>query len=392
MEKFRHITQQTYKAKKSSFIEKQFSQYISKNEHIAVAVSWWPDSMFLSFELYNFFVQKKYNLKNITFVHLNHNVRSESILELRNIKQRFKWTQILTFTRKKTKKATENDLRKRRYKTFLDIMKKQNINKIFLGHHFDDRVETSILNLIRWCWEDGFMSIKQLEFHYLLQWKTVVRPLINIRKSQILKLCETQKIPYVQDITNQDSSISQRNFLRNEILPNLFSQKWFEQLFKKRYKKYDSQSLENLLQPITKNPKRKTKSAYCLSKRREELTSQDLLRIFKQLHASSGVTRDTLKDFIWFIKTGSKWWKYIQWVVIMISHNKVYFFVAKPLFWQKPLDKVSKIDTYYYKWKTWNKYCIAQKIPVFWRNFIPVKIQWNKILSRDKKRRKSIIY
>lgn len=119
-----NITQQTYQEKIFSSLEKQFSQYISPEDHIVVAVSGGPDSMFLSVALYNFFLQQKYNLNHLTFIHLNHNVRSESLEESKLIKQRFQGTQLEIITRPKTLKATENDLRKRRYQAFLDVMTK----------------------------------------------------------------------------------------------------------------------------------------------------------------------------------------------------------------------------------------------------------------------------
>lgn len=404
MKNTRNIIHQKYNNKVFSSLEKVFSQHISKDDIVAVAVSGGPDSMFLSCSLYNFFINQKYNIKNLIFIHLNHGVRSESIEEAKAIKQRFKWTSLEIITRPKTSKATENDLRKRRYQTFLDTMTKYWANKIFLGHHFDDRVETSLLNLLRWCWVDGFIGIKPMESHHLLNGKIAIRPLLSIRKTEILNLCETQNIPYVQDKTNQDSSVSQRNYIRNEILPKLFLQKWFEQLFQKRYQKYDSQSIESLLQPITISPYRKTKSAYCLIKNRKECSAQDLLRIFKQLHASSGITSKTLQEFLPFVQTASKWRKAIQGVIVIIAHGKVYFFVASDRFREKTLDKDAKITTIgkgkrypqkddYHRWKTRNKYCITEKIPVFRRNFIPVLAKGNKIISWDKKGRdESTIY
>ena len=229
------------------------------------------------------------------------------------------------------------------------------------------------------------MAINPIEAHHLLQGKTVVRPLLSLRNQQILAVCKKHHIPYVQDSTNQDSSVSQRNYLRNELLPDLFSQQGFEQLFKKRYKKYENQSNENILFPITISPHRKAKSAYCLSKNKKEVSSQDLLRILKQLHASSGVTSKTLKEFLSFIQTGTTGRKYFQGVTIMIAHEKVYFFVAPLRFREKNLDNKQQITTLYYRGKTWNKYCITEKIPLFRRNFIPVIVKGNKIISRDKK-------
>lgn len=89
MEKQWNILQQKFNNTLFSSLQKIFSQYISKDDHIAVAVSGGPDSMFLSCVLYSFFLQQKYNLNHIIFIHLNHNVRGESTQELKLIKQRF---------------------------------------------------------------------------------------------------------------------------------------------------------------------------------------------------------------------------------------------------------------------------------------------------------------
>ncbi|AHB41857.1 hypothetical protein P148_SR1C00001G1079 [candidate division SR1 bacterium RAAC1_SR1_1] len=381
----RNITKQKFDTKIFFSFHNFFSQHIFKNDIVAVAVSGGPDSMFLSCLLYDFFVSQKYNTKNLIFIHLNHGVRTESIEEAKNIKQRFTGTSLEIITRPKTLKATENDLRKRRYQKFLDTMIKHGANKIFLGHHFDDRVETSLLNLLRGCGVDGFIGIKPIEHHHLLHGKLVVRPLLSLRKTEILDTCKQQNIPYVQDISNQDISVSQRNYLRNEIIPKLFLQKGFEKLFQKRYQKYDSQSIENLLQPITISLYRKAKSAYYLIKNRKECSAQDLLRIFKQLHASAGITTKTLQEFLPFVQTANKGRKSIQGVIVMIAHGKVYFFVASERFREKTIDNKTQITTLHYRGKTRNKYCITEKIPIFRRNFIPVVIKGNKIISWDKK-------
>lgn len=399
MKKPRNITKQKYTSKSFSSLQKVFSQYIGKDDVIAVGVSGGPDSMFLSCALYTFFIQNNFSIKNLIFIHLNHGVRSESIEEAKILEQRFYGTTLVIYSRPKTLKKTENELRKRRYQMFLDTMNKYKIDKLFLGHHFDDRVETSMLNMIRGCGLDGFMWIKPKESHHLLQGKDVVRPLLSLRKTEILSTCAKEKIPYVQDTTNQDSAVSKRNYMRNEVLPKLFAQEGFEQLFQNRYQKYDSQSNEDLLQPITMSPYRKAKSAYYLLKEKSSVQEKDILRILKQLHASSWITRETLGEFVKFLHKGTTWRKYIQWVTVMIAHGKVYFFVAPERFREKTVDNKMQITTLgkgerfpqkddIFKWKTRNKYCITEKIPLFRRNFIPVKAKENKIISRNKKQRK----
>lgn len=51
----------------------------------------------------------------------------------------------------------------------------------------------------------------------------VLRPLLFLSKDRIQELCKQCDIPYLIDPTNSDSEISDRNFLRITILPQLYT-------------------------------------------------------------------------------------------------------------------------------------------------------------------------
>jgi tRNA(Ile)-lysidine synthetase-like protein len=401
MQKSRTI--KTSKIKESDlfhfFVNKIHSEISSKNI-VLVGLSGGVDSMVLSFFLYHFFIQKGYPLKNLIFVHLNHKVRKESTDEAKNIQKWFSGCNLEYFIRENISSKKENDLRNRRYSVFKYLMKQHKAKIIFLGHHFDDRVETSLLNIKRGCWIDGFMWIKPKEKHHLLWWKLVIRPLLDIRKHDIIKESKLQKIPYVQDQTNFDVDISKRNYIRNQILPKLYEDPNFEKIFRQRYQKYDSKPNIKILSPITKSKFRWVKSAYVLDLPRQEMTGELLKDVLKKLHSSWWLTKKTIQDFLKFIQNAKKWRKQINKTIIIIAHEKIYFFEAKAGFREKTVDKKKKIDKEWlierypqkndlFKWKTRNKYCITEKIPLFRRNFIPVIAQGNKIISWDRKSRKS---
>lgn len=333
-------------------------------------------------------------------MHLNHKVRKESTDEAKNIQKWFSGCNLEYFIRENISSKKENDLRNRRYGVFKYLMKQHKAKIIFLGHHFDDRVETSLLNIKRGCWIDGFMWIKPKEKHHLLWWKLVIRPLLDIRKHDIIEESKLQKIPYVQDQTNFDLDISKRNYIRNQILPKLYEDPNFEKIFRQRYQKYDSKPKIKILSPITKSKFRWVKSAYVLDLLRQEMTGELLKDVLKKLHSSWWLTKKTIQDFLKFIQNAKKWRKQINKTIIIIAHEKIYFFEAKAGFREKTVDKKKKIDKEWlierypqkndlFKWKTRNKYCITEKIPLFRRNFIPVIAQGNKIISWDRKSRKS---
>jgi len=51
----------------------------------------------------------------------------------------------------------------------------------------------------------------------------VIRPLIDISKSDIENICKKNHIPYVTDASNYDDTTSLRNKLRNKVLPALYA-------------------------------------------------------------------------------------------------------------------------------------------------------------------------
>gem|GEM_PF-1867442 len=52
---------------------------------------------------------------------------------------------------------------------------------------------------------------------------TILRPLLQYPKVEIQSYCDTQMIPYMIDQSNQDTSVSSRNLVRNTITSHLDS-------------------------------------------------------------------------------------------------------------------------------------------------------------------------
>lgn len=130
------------------FKQKIKSDFFSKDK-ILIGLSGGVDSMVLAFFLYHYFLENLLSLNNLVFVHLNHNVREVSLSEQKLIEKWFASTNLETSIRPKTANYTENQLRNRRYSVFYDLLKKHQAKALFLGHHFDDRIETSLLNMQR---------------------------------------------------------------------------------------------------------------------------------------------------------------------------------------------------------------------------------------------------
>lgn len=177
-----------------------------KDKKIIIWVSWWPDSMFLAFLLANFLWKE-----NLIIAHFNHKFRKESDYEEKKLKEIFKDYTFVSWSYS-WNNFSENILRKYRYDFFKEVW----WGKYYLAlwHNLTDRIETSFLSLARWWGLKGFLNMKKLDKN-----KKIIRPLLDIPKSEITQKCDLFWIPYFIDKTNLNDKISKRNFIRNHILP-----------------------------------------------------------------------------------------------------------------------------------------------------------------------------
>lgn len=74
--------------------------------------------------------------------------------------------------------------------------------------------------------------MREIENHHLLPDECkVCRPLLETAKSEILDICNEAEIPYFEDATNFDDSVSRRNWVRNQILNPLSEDSKFLESF-----------------------------------------------------------------------------------------------------------------------------------------------------------------
>ncbi|KUO49786.1 MAG: adenine nucleotide alpha hydrolase [Desulfitibacter sp. BRH_c19] len=76
-----------------------------------------------------------------------------------------------------------------------ETAKKLNCNKVALGHHLDDAIETFFMNLIF----NGQMGIFQPKSYLDRTDITLIRPLISLEESTIIKIVTTKNIPVVKN-------------------------------------------------------------------------------------------------------------------------------------------------------------------------------------------------
>jgi len=402
-------------------------EYFLENKKILVAVSGGPDSMFLSMLILKYFDLNNLDLNNLYFVHCNHKTRNEADNEEKFVKEFFDWLNLNICNRLDSSQAqndslakeTENNLRQWRYGEFQKIIEKEDIDFVLIGHNLTDRIESSFMNMLRGSGLNGFVSMRFVDQNNLLNWVKIVRPLLDFTKKEIEKYCEDFGIPFVVDPTNLDEETSLRNKIRLSLFPQLAdmsnrndeeTNSFFDSM-KKIYRELDKNNIDvwNLIE-INKSDYWNCDFAFCWDVPLFFVSEDSLLQILKKFGMSSEVTSSTLKEFANFFKAWEQGYKYINWVYFFLSHGKIYIIKAKENFWQKYIEKSKIIDKlwemnvwktavnindesliwltirYPKKWdkfgsKSWGKYCINKKIPIFWRNFIPVVVEWKNIVK-----------
>jgi len=371
---------------KSERMDKIFTylqKYVSSTTVVIVAVSGGSDSMFCSCLIYGFYVKNKFDLNNLKFVHCCHNTRKENTNEQAML-EGFFGKQLVVFDYK-WKDKSEEAMRNWRYQKFDQLANDIGAEFVVLGHHLDDRVESSFLNLLRGAGLNGFVSMRFCDRHPLLANKRVLRPLIACSKNQIVQNVKKNNIPYLEDPSNYDANISKRNFLRNKILPELFA------LSHKKTEETNSflESMAGIysqleqrevgfgrLIDIAQSPFWKADWAVEWEIRVEDVSMDSVFWVWKEKQIANNVSQKFVKELTYFLANNKSWSKFINGVTFFVSHGRFYLIKAERNFWKKWVSDEESGGKNYpkpgdrYRWKTWNQWCINEKIPVFWRRFL----------------------
>ncbi|MFA7002747.1 MAG: tRNA lysidine(34) synthetase TilS, partial [Verrucomicrobiia bacterium] len=115
------------------------------------------------------------------------------------------------------KLSIEDAARRLRHGFFQDTARALGLAKLALGHTSDDQVETLLQRLLRGAGTHGLTAIHASNRLGAL---TVVRPLLDVWKTEVLGYARQRGLKFRQDASNWDPQF-QRNKIRHELIPAL---------------------------------------------------------------------------------------------------------------------------------------------------------------------------
>ena len=205
-------------------------QLLREGDRVLVALSGGPDSVALLLALRE--LEESLSLR-LCAAHVNHQLRgSESDQDEQFVRRfcqqsgipleikRVNTPQVI----RKSGENLESCARRLRYDFLFQLAQKEN-HRVATGHTLNDQAETFLMKMVRGAGPGGLSGIYPLRVNRIGTAKepisvTVVRPLLETQRQEVLDYLADQNQTYRVDLSNQDLSFD-RNWVRQELIPLL---------------------------------------------------------------------------------------------------------------------------------------------------------------------------
>lgn len=112
--------------------------------------------------------------------------------------------------------TSEESARDQRYEFLLTTAHRLGARFVAVGHSADDQAETILFRMLRGTGISGLTGMPRTR--QLSEATTLIRPLLSVRRAEVLRYLEELQQPYRSDASNRDVHFA-RNRLRHEVLP-----------------------------------------------------------------------------------------------------------------------------------------------------------------------------
>jgi tRNA(Ile)-lysidine synthase len=191
-------------------------QLLPKNGRLLVAVSGGQDSLCLMRLLLD--LQPKWGWE-LAIAHCNHRWRADSSDNAAYVERVAQSWQVPYFCKTAVEIPTsEATARAWRYQVLAEMAIAGGYGAVVTGHTQSDRAETTLYNLLRGSGADGLQALSwQRE---LVPGIRLVRPLLEMTRTETAQFCQISHLKVWEDSTNQDLHYA-RNRIRQELIPYL---------------------------------------------------------------------------------------------------------------------------------------------------------------------------
>lgn len=183
-----------------------------KQSKVAVGVSGGVDSMCLLYWLHNIKM-------DVVCLHVNHRLRPEADVETEYVKSVCEKlnipVHIFYWNDNKPESGLEAAARQARYKMMTDFCHENGIEYLLTAHQSDDQIETFLMNLSR---GSGLFGLSGMMAESERDGIKILRPLLNVPRSEIKQYCEDNNIKYFVDSMNTDEHYTRVKIRQNRHL------------------------------------------------------------------------------------------------------------------------------------------------------------------------------
>ena len=195
-------------------MNKKFKDFAEKysNARLAIAISGGVDSVCLL----HWAVECGLN---VTALHVNHGLRQEADTETNYVVELCQKLsvpyQVFYWRDEKPNSGLEAAARDARYKFMTDWCQENDIDALMVAHQADDQIETFLMNLSR---GSGVSGLSAMQAEAYREGVKIVRPLLGVFRSELIKYCEDRGIKYFSDEMNDDENYTRVKIRKNRHL------------------------------------------------------------------------------------------------------------------------------------------------------------------------------